>query len=331
METCTICGKQKEGFTLELEDDDGQIRETYVCKSCSEVIASIAFKVVSSEIKSLADELEPLVEFITDLKKLDDETGKFREHMSKIEEVTSEIEDLLSKNEELLEDDDDDSEFSNNEKQLLEIPNDTLAEQLLLFAKEMDLADEDTDLLDSDILELFWKSKGIRNQFGASPESKIKMKQVEKRARAKIIEKIFTVSDEDLAKELADFAKKKEGRENGQGVYVQASAFSFWRSKGLDYRAESLEIEVRKGQIERLAQEIIDREFREWRDKRLQTETQYLPQLVQACVEWARSTGRSSVTIKDIKYFRQEKKIELLEATERALYLSTNNELKAKK
>lgn len=331
MNTCVICGKQKEGITLELEEDDGQIRETYVCKSCSEVIASIAFKVVSSEIKSLADELEPLVEFITNLKKLDDESGKFREHISKLEEATSELEDLLSKDEESLEDDDDDSEFSNDEKQFLGIPNETLAEQLLSFAKEIDLADEDTDLLDSDMLELFWKSKGIRNKYSASAESKIKMKQVEKKARAKIVERVFSASNDDLARELADFAKKKDGKENGQGVYVQSSTFSFWRSKGLDYRAESLEIETRKGQVEQLAQEIVDKDFHDWRDKRLQMESQYLPKLVQACVEWARSTGRSSVTIKDVKFFRQEKKIELLEATERALYLSTNSELKSKK
>lgn len=300
MNTCVICGKQKEGVTLELEEDDGQICETYVCKSCSEVIASIAFKVVSSEIKPLADELKPLVEFITNLTKLDDE--------------------------------DDDSEFSNDEKRFLGIPNETLAEQLLSFAKEINLTDEDIDLLDRDMLELFWKSKGIRDKFSASAESKIKMKQIEKRARTKIVERIFSASDDDIARELADFAKKKEGKENGQGVDVLSSIYSFWQNKGLDYSMpKSLEIEARKRQVERLAQEIIDKDFHEWRDNRLQMESQYLPKLVQACVEWARSTGRSSVTIKDIKFFRQEKKFELLEASERALYLSTNSELKSKR
>ncbi len=331
MNTCVICGKQKEVITLELEEDDGQIREIHVCKSCSEAIASIAFNVVSSEIKSLADELEPLVEFITNLKKLDGESGKFREHVSELKETTSELKNLLSKDKELLNDEDGDSEFSNDEKQISGISNETLAEQLLSFAKEIDLTDEDTDLLDRDVLELFWKSKGIRNKYSASAESKIKMKQVEKRAHTKSVEKVFSASNDNLARELADFAKKKDGKENGQGVYVQSSAFSFWRSKGLDYKAESLEIETRKGQIEHLAQEIVDKDFREWRDKRLQMESQHLPKLVQACVEWARSTGRSSVTIKDVKFFRQEKKIELLEATERALYLSTNSELKSKK
>lgn len=329
MSTCVICGKQKEGITLELEEDDGQIRETFVCKSCSEAIASIAFKIVSSEIKSLADELEPLVKSIA--KKLEDETGTFSKYISKLEETTVDVKNLLSKNEELLEGEDDDSKFSNDEKQFLEISNESLTEQLLSFAKEIDLADKDTDLLDNDMLELFWKSKGIRNKYSVSAESRIKMKQVEKKARAKIIERIFSVSDDDLARELADFAKKKDGKENGQGVYVQSSTFSFWRSKGLSYRAESLEIETRKGRIEQLAQEIIDKDFHEWRDRRLQMESQYLPKLTQACVEWARSTGRNSVTIKDVKFFRQEKKIELLEATERALYLSTNSELKSKK
>ena len=56
-----------------------------------------------------------------------------------------------------------------------------------------------------------------------------------------------------------------------------------------------------------------------------------LPKLIQACTSWARNTGRNSVTIKDVKYYLLEKKIDILEATERALYLSTNNELKTRK
>ncbi len=332
MDTCVICGKSREGIILELEEDDGQIREKHVCKSCSEVIASIALRVVASELKPLADELEPLVEFVIGFKKLYTETNKFQEHVSQMEKTASEIEGLLSKNEDLFGDEElEDDEFSNDEKQIAGLSNEVLANQLLSFSKEMDLNEDETESLSEDVVELFWKSKGIRNTFGASAEIRIKMKQVEKMARTKIVAGIFSASNDELARELANYAKKKVGRENGQGVYVEGDAFTFWRSKGLGYRAESLEIEQRKGQIERLAQEIVDKDFHEWRDKRLQMESQYLPQLVQACVDWARSTGRSSVTIKDIKYFRQEKKIDLLEATERALYLSTNNELKAKK
>lgn len=332
METCVICGKSREGITLELEEDDGQIRERHVCKSCSEVIASIALKVVASELKPLADDLEPLVGFVTDFKKFYTETNRFQEHVSKMEKTAAEIEDLLSKNEELFEDDELEVDgFSNDEKQIVGMSYELLANQLLSFAKEISLTEDDNDSLSRDTVELFWKSKGIQSIYGASAENRVKMKQVEKMARDKLIAGIFSASNEELARELADYAKKKAGKENGQGVYVGSDEFTFWRSKGLGWRTESLEIEQRKGQIEQLAQEIVDKDFHEWRDKRLQMETQNLPQLTQACVAWARSTGRNSVTIKDVKYFRQEKKIEMLEATERALYLSTNNELKAKK
>jgi hypothetical protein len=337
MDTCVICGKSREGIILELAEDDGQIREKYICKSCWEVIASIAVKVVVSELKPLTDELEPIIEFVKTFKELDNQNNKLKEHIADIEKTTSEIDEFLAKNEELFGDENpsdeelDIDEYSNDEKVIIGALKDALVDELLSFAKDMDIDEDEADSLGREVVELFWKSKGIRNEFSASAEIRIRMKQVEKMAHAKMVANIFSVSNDELARELADYAKKKEGKENGQGVYVQSAAFTFWRNKGLDYRAEALEIEQRKGQIERLAQEIVDKDFHDWRDKRLQTENQYLPQLVQACVDWARNTGRNSVTIKDVKYFRQEKKIELLEATERALYVSTNNELKAKK
>lgn len=339
MDTCVICGKSREGITIELEDDDGQILERYVCNPCWQVIATIAVKVVASELKRLAEELEPLVEFVSGFKKIYSETRQFKGRAIEVEKITSKVDavdDLLSQTEELLNDLDlgadlEDEEFSNNEKPIANLSNDDLANQLLSFAKEMDINLEGADTLSRDVTELFWKSKGVRNTFSASAEIRIKMKQVEKMARSKIVASVFSASNDELARELADYAKKKEGKDNGQGVFIQAATFSFWRSKGIGYGMESLDIEQRKGQIEQLAQEIVDKDFHEWRDKRLQMETQHLPQLTQACVDWALSTGRNKVTVKDIKYFRQEKKIELLEATERALYLSTNNKLKAKR
>src|SRR5688572_11712790 len=161
MDICVICGKSREGVTIELEEDDGQIRERHVCKSCWEVMATIAVKVVASELKPLADELEPLVEFITDFKKLYTETNKFQEHVSQMEKTASEIEDLLSKNEELFGDEElEDDGFSNDEKQgekqIVGLSNDVLANQLLSFAKEMDINEDETESLDGDVIELFW-------------------------------------------------------------------------------------------------------------------------------------------------------------------------------
>ncbi len=224
-----------------------------------------------------------------------------------------------------------DRDIDNDEKAISSLSNDLLVEQLLAFAKESKLGDDDLEPLSRDTLEIFWKSKGIQNTYSISANASIKIKQVEKLARDKINARIFSASNDELSQELADYAKKKAGKDNGQGVYVRAHSHTFWRFKGLDYRTDSLEIEQRKDEIEQLAQEIIDKDFHEWRDERLQKESQYLPQLVQACVEWARSTGRTSVTVNDVKYFRQEKKLDILEATERALYLSANNELKTRK
>lgn len=224
-----------------------------------------------------------------------------------------------------------DRDTDNDEKAISSLSNDLLAEQLLAFAKESNLGDDDLEPLSRDTLELFWKSKGIQNTYSISANASIKIKQVEKLAHDKINAKIFSASNDELSQELADYAKKKAGKDNGQGVYVRVYAHTFWRFKGLGYRTDSLEIEQRKDEIEQLAQAIIDKDFHEWRDERLQKESQYLPQLVQACVEWVRSTGRTSVTVNDVKYFRQEKKLDILEATERALYLSANNELKTRK
>ena len=180
-------------------------------------------------------------------------------------------------------------------------------------------------------MELFWKSKGIQHTFNLSADVGVKVKQVEKLARDKIYALIFSASNDELSRELADFAKKRAGQENGQGVYVQGASHIFWRKKGFDYGANSLEIELRKDEVERLAQELIDKDFHEYRDKRLEAEKNELPKLIQSCVVWARNTSRSNVTIKDVKYFLLEEKKDILEATERTLYLSVNNELKTNK
>lgn len=224
-----------------------------------------------------------------------------------------------------------DRDSSNDEKTIASLSNELLAKQLLTFAKESKLGEDDMEVLNRDTLEFFWKSKGIQNTYSISADIGIKIKQVEKLARDKLNEKVFSASNDELSQELADYAKKKEGKENGQGVFVPGAAHTFWRNKGLGYRADSLEIEQRKDEIERLAQEIVDKDFHEYRDKRLEAEKSELPKLIQSCVEWARDSGRSNITIKDVKYFLLEKKTDILPATERALYLSANNELKTRK
>ena len=328
MNTCAICGKSQEVTTIEIEDDDGQVHEKYVCKSCWEVIASIA-------ISALASELELVLKFMSDIKALITVSSKIKDSTSELEVTTSKVEEVLSKLEDAknkfrdsgLESQD----SSNDEKMIMSLSNEVLAEQLLSFVKEMNISEDEVDLLDRETMRLFWKTKGIQNTFDMPAEIDIKIKQVEKLVRSKLDKRVFHASNDELSQELADYAKKQEGSENGQGVNVRIAAYTFWRNKGIDYRTNSLEVEQRKNEIVRLAQEIIDKEFHEYRDKRLEAENKELPQLIQSCVNWARDTGRSNITIKDVKYFLQEKKTKLLEATERALYLSANNELKTKK
>jgi hypothetical protein len=321
MNTCAICGKLNEVITLEIEADDGQLQEKYVCKSCWEVITAIVISVFENKLKPLASALDELSTKMANNNKV----------ISEIQGTTSELNDVAFKLEEMLPDND----SSNDEKIITALSSEVLAEQLLSFAKEINLNQDETDSLDRETLRLFWKTKGIQSTFDVSAEIDIKIYQVEKIASDKIANKttsnFFSASNDELSQELADYAKKQAGQVNGQGVYVNLASYSFWRIKGLSHREHTIEIEQRKDEIKRLAQEIVDKDFHEYRDQRLEAEKKELPKLIQSCVDWACDTGRTSITIKDAKYFLLEKKITILEATERALYLSTNNVLKTRK
>jgi len=201
-----------------------------------------------------------------------------------------------------------------------------------LFAKESNLGDSEQDLLNWETLGLFWKSKGIHNKFGTPVEIELKIRQVEKLARDKIHAKVFSVPDDQLSQELALFAKKKAGRENDRRIRVESVTYTFWRSKGLvEHITDSPEIEEKKDQIELLAQEILDTDFRNYQNQRLEAEKKELPNLIKSCVEWAHDSNRGIITVKDVKFYLLEKNIDLLDATERALYIGANNELRLKK
>ncbi len=222
--------------------------------------------------------------------------------------------------------------FSNDEKTIASLSNDILADQILSFAKETNLGDDAQDALNWETLNLFWKSKGIRNQSDTSLEIELKIKQVEKLAREKLFARVFSATNDELSQELAAFAKKKAGRENDQRVRAQFVAYTFWRSKGIGDRiTDSVEMEQRKEEIEILAQEILDNEFRNRQSQRLEMEMIELPGLIKSCVEWARNSNRNNITIKDVKFYLLEKHIDILDATERALYIGANNELRFKK
>ena len=150
-------------------------------------------------------------------------------------------------------------------------------------------------------------------------------------ARDKLNAKVFSVPDDQLSQELALFAKKKAGRENDQRIRIQSVAYTFWRNKGLGHITDSVEMEEKQDQIELLAQEILDNDFRNYQNQRLEAEMKELPNLIRSCVEWARESNRGNITVKDVKYYLLEKKIDILDATERALYLGANNELRFKK
>lgn len=214
------------------------------------------------------------------------------------------------------------------EKTIMLLSNEELAEELLTFARKTGLARNEM-LLSREIVNMFWEFKGIKISFDTSLEISIKTKQVEKLAQEIIYQKIFLVPIDVLAKELANYARKQSGREDGQGVNVDFYKQLFWKSKGFDYRADiSIEIEQKMMQVERLAQAIINEDFYEYRKKRILSEKDELPKLVQLCLDWARSSGRRSITVKDVEYFLHEINVHILEPTERELYLLVNNEMK---
>ena len=214
------------------------------------------------------------------------------------------------------------------EKTILLLSNEELAEELLTFARKTGLAQNEM-LLSREIVDMFWEFKGIKISFDTPLEISIKTKQVEKLAQEIIYQKIFLVPIDVLAKELANYARKQSGREDGQGVYIASYRHLFWKSRGLDFRSDiSIEIQQKMIEVERLAQEIIDEDFYEYRKKRILSEKDELPKLVQLCLDWARSSGRRSITVKDVEYFLHEINVHILEPTERELYLLVNNEMK---
>jgi len=228
-------------------------------------------------------------------------------------------------------DNDRDKASDNREKAILSLPNEVISEQLLTFVKESGLGEGDSADLNIELLHMFWKSKGITDYYDASPEIGIKIKQVEKLARDTIQQQVFSSSTDELARELAEYAKRKAGKDSGQGVHASSMAYTFWHNKGLSYRVDSLELQERKDEVEQLAQEFIDKDFYEYMENRIKAEKSELPKLVHSCVEWARKTGSKSITLKDVKFFLLENQVDILEATQRALYLSANYELKAQK
>ena len=219
-------------------------------------------------------------------------------------------------------------EKENDETEITSLSEEVLAKELLDFGKEMKLGQNEGDNLNRETLEFFWQSKGLQNTSYMSSTVAIKIKTVENIARNMLCDEVFSVSNDELSKELASLAKKKAGSETGQGVYVGISSHVFWRHKGLGGHKISVDTEQKKDEVERLAQEIIDNEFRAYRGEQIEEEKKLLPDLVQSCTEWARNTGRKQVTIKDVKFFIYEKNLDILDATERSLYLTTNNELK---
>jgi hypothetical protein len=188
MNTCVICGKLAEGTTIEIDDENLEPLEKYVCNSCSEVIAEIAFQTVHRRIQSLVRDVEQLKKFSADFERKYPEGSNFQGRVSKVERDASDLDDLSSEDEESQEDEEfEDDPFSKDIKAISDPPTEALADQLLSFAKEISLGEDLGDLLSHNVVELYWKSKGLRSIYAVSPENSIKMKQVESMARDNII------------------------------------------------------------------------------------------------------------------------------------------------
>jgi hypothetical protein len=214
--------------------------------------------------------------------------------------------------------------------------NEDLVSQLQIFLRKSGLPQGSDGLVyEHEMIELFWKTKGIKNFYDLPVNLSIKIKQVEIMLKEKMLFEIegpiLALSNEQLSQEMVAFTHKRNA-EQGQTEWVHSYVhdYEFWQEKGIKHYGNSPQMEKKKEQIKNLAQQILINEIESNKNKREEKEMQELPNLIKLCVAWARKNGRNQVTHKDIDYFLFYKKIEILPSIKQALYIGANNEIKIK-
>lgn len=215
--------------------------------------------------------------------------------------------------------------------EVIQMSNEDLGLELLKFAKKMETSGKHDDILNFVVVDLFWKTKGIINTYAADANTQVKIKQVENSARTQLANEVFSSGNEQLSQELVNFIKSQSTPESLERISVPQHSYSFWTMKGIGRITDLIDVNFKKQEIERLAQQCIEIENDENEKQILEKEKTELPDLQNGCVEWARKMDKKSVTLLDIEYFLLQKNKKLHNKTARELYLGTNIELKNKR
>jgi hypothetical protein len=140
---------------------------------------------------------------------------------------------------------------------------------------------------------------------------------------------IEAATPEQLANDIVSFTKKEFAGE--EMIWVSQSARFFWDSKGINRYALSAEDNLKIEKAERLAQQQLNAEREIETQKKLEIERAELPQLVEKCTQWAKERGITKLVLADVDTFLLEKSIQVLQPTRRAIYATTNTNLKSGK
>lgn len=211
----------------------------------------------------------------------------------------------------------------------LDAEDEALADDYITFFKELNKNSSDIDYFDYESQMLFWKSKGLANIYDLDVPTSIKKKSVEKLVITKLANQVFSIPRDDLCKEFINEIKRYSDPDIRLHLSTDQYAQNFWGKKGLgSYQFIGTEIQRKKDEIEKETQKLLDKEYDDYINAMKEKEKSLLPGIITSCVEWAKEMNRKTLSVKDIRFFLMENKIELSTENERAIYLYANNELK---
>jgi hypothetical protein len=145
----------------------------------------------------------------------------------------------------------------------------------------------------------------------------------------KVPAEIEEATAEQLANEIVAFTRQEFAGE--KSIWISQTARFFWEKKGLNRYELSPDLNLKLEKAERLAQQQFTAEREAETQKRLEVEKTQLPQLVVKCTQWAKERGISRLILADVDAFLLEENIQVLQPTKRAIYATTNVNLKSGK
>jgi|ERR1035437_837392 hypothetical protein len=139
-------------------------------------------------------------------------------------------------------------------------------------------------------------------------------------ADQEIPEELRLASAEDLAGQIAAFAKKKS---SGDEISMWELMDGFWEAMGVDEMDLPYDLANKAGRARLLAQQLLNAE-------KSDLDNAELPSLTVRCVEWARERGLTRLTLSDVDVFMLGANAKLGHDARRKLYATVNVELKTK-